>query len=127
MNKKTVQSENNFANYQSLSGSTEKNWWLRLYVAGQTALSLAALQNVQKIQKQYLQHADEIEVIDLLQYPHRAKEDRIVVIPTLVRKKPEPVMKIVGDLSSAEKVLFDIGYCNNHLTTRESQNLEKLW
>ncbi len=83
-------------------------WELRLYVAGQTPKSLAAFSNLKKICEEYLAGQYQIEVIDLLQNPQLAKGDEIVAIPTLVRKLPEPVRKIIGDLANKERVLVGL-------------------
>ncbi|MDB5342669.1 MAG: kaiB [Schlesneria sp.] len=81
-------------------------WELRLYVAGQTAKSVAAFKNLQRICEDHLTGKYKIEVVDLLTNPLMAREDRIVAIPTLVRKSPSPSLKIVGDLSNTEHVLL---------------------
>lgn len=78
---------------------------LRLYVAGQTARSLAALANLQKICDEHLEGRYRIEVIDLLERPQLARGDQILALPTLVRKLPPPIRKLVGDLSDTERVL----------------------
>jgi len=78
---------------------------LRLYVAGQTAKSLAARANLLKLCEQYLNGRHKIEVIDLLEQPGLARDDQILAIPTLVRCQPEPVKKIIGDLSDTQRVL----------------------
>jgi circadian clock protein KaiB len=83
-------------------------WELRLYVAGQTPKSLTAFANLKQICEQHLAGQYQIEVIDLLQNPQLAKGDEIVAIPTLVRKLPEPVRKIIGDLSNTERVLVGL-------------------
>jgi len=83
-------------------------WELRLYVAGQTPKSLAAFANLKKICEEHLQGKYTIEVIDLLKNPTLAKGDQILAIPTLVRKLPEPVRKIIGDLSNTERVLIGL-------------------
>lgn len=83
-------------------------WNLRLYVAGQTARSVAALENLQKICDEHLEGQYRIEVIDLLKEPQLAKGDQIVAVPTLVRQLPEPVRKIIGDLSDTERVLVGL-------------------
>jgi circadian clock protein KaiB len=85
-------------------------WELRLYIAGQTKRSLAALVNLKRICEERLAGKYVLEIIDLLEQPHRAKTDQILAIPTLVRKLPEPVRKIIGDLSNTERVLvgFDL-------------------
>lgn len=85
-----------------------KEWQLRLYVAGTTDRSTAALANLRKICEEHLAGRYEIEVIDLLERPQLAKGEQIVAIPTLVRKLPEPVRKIIGDLSDRERVLIGL-------------------
>jgi circadian clock protein KaiB len=81
---------------------------LRLYIAGQTPKSVAALKNITKYCKEYLEGKYTIEVIDLLKNPQLAEGDQIFAIPTLVRKVPEPIRKIIGDLSNEEKVLVGL-------------------
>jgi circadian clock protein KaiB len=83
-------------------------WELRLYVAGQSAKSVTAFANLKKLCEQHLAGRYVIEVIDLLEKPQLAKGEQIVAIPTLVRKLPEPIRKIVGDLSNAEKTLVGL-------------------
>jgi circadian clock protein KaiB len=83
-------------------------WQLRLYVAGQTSKSLAAFANLKKICEEHVSGKYRIEIIDLLENPTLAKGDQILAIPTLVRKLPEPVRKIIGDLSNTEKVLIGL-------------------
>jgi len=86
----------------------EKNWELRLYVAGQTPKSLTAFANLKKICEEHLAGQYHIEVIDLLKKPQLASGDQILAIPTLVRKLPEPIRKIIGDLSDTERVLVGL-------------------
>jgi circadian clock protein KaiB len=81
-------------------------WELRLYVAGQTTKSVAAFKNLQRICEEHLTGKHKIEVVDLLTDPSKGREDRIIAIPTLVRKSPSPSLKIVGDLSDTEHVLL---------------------
>lgn len=81
---------------------------LRLYVAGQTSKSVAALANLKRVCEEHLPGRHTIEVIDLLQQPARARADQIVAIPTLVRALPEPVRKVVGTLSDTERVLVGL-------------------
>jgi len=81
---------------------------LRLYVAGQTPKSLLAFSNLKKICEEHLAGRYQIEVIDLLENPQLASGDQILAIPTLVRKLPEPVRKIIGDLSNTERVLIGL-------------------
>jgi len=83
-------------------------WNLRLYVAGQTRKSLTALANLRRICDEHLRGNYQLEVIDLLVEPHRAQSDQILAIPTLVRKLPEPIKKIIGDLSNIERVLIGV-------------------
>jgi circadian clock protein KaiB len=83
----------------------ENLWQLRLYIAGKTDKSALALGNIKKYCRQHLGDNYTIEVIDLLKHPHLAEEDQIFAIPTLVRKAPAPVKKIIGDLSNELKVL----------------------
>lgn len=86
----------------------QKNYQLRLYVAGQTSKSLSAFANLKKICEEHLAGEYEIEVIDLLKHPQLASGDQILAIPTLVRKLPEPIKKIIGDLSNTERVLVGL-------------------
>jgi circadian clock protein KaiB len=82
-----------------------QSWDLRLYVAGQTPRSLAALANLKRICEQYLENKYNIEIVDLVRNPQLARKDQILAIPTLVRNLPMPIRKIIGDLSNTEKVL----------------------
>jgi len=81
---------------------------LRLYVAGQTPKSLAAFSNLRRICETHLAGRYEIEVIDLLEHPQLARGDEIIAVPTLVRKLPEPIKKLIGDLSDTERVLVGL-------------------
>jgi len=83
-------------------------WELRLYVAGQTPKSVAAFANLKKICEEHLAGKYRIEVIDLIENPQLAKGDQILAIPTLVRKLPPPLKKIIGDLSNKERVLVGL-------------------
>jgi circadian clock protein KaiB len=83
-------------------------WELRLYVAGQTPRSMAALANLERICKEHLAGKYRIEVIDLLKNPQLAAGDQILALPTLVRKLPHPICKIIGDLSNMERVLVGL-------------------
>jgi circadian clock protein KaiB len=87
---------------------SEKKWELRLYVAGKTPKSVTALRNLRKYCETHLKGLYKIEVIDLLEQPQLAEGDQIFAIPTLVRKVPEPIRKIIGDLSNEEKVLVGL-------------------
>lgn len=86
----------------------EKKWELRLYIAGQTPKSILALKNITKYCEEHLAGEYTIEVIDLLKNPQLAEGDQIFAIPTLVRKVPEPIRRIIGDLSNEEKVLVGL-------------------
>ena len=86
----------------------EETWELRLYVAGQTPKSLAAFANLKKICEDHLKGKYHIEVIDLLKNPQLASGDQILAIPTLVRKLPPPIKKIIGDLSNTLRVLVGL-------------------
>lgn len=83
-------------------------WELRLYVAGQTTRAMKAFENLNTICEEHLKGKYSIEVIDLLVSPQLARGDQIVAVPTLVRKLPEPVRKIIGDLSNIERVLVGL-------------------
>ena len=83
-------------------------WELRLYVAGQTPRSIKAFANLKTICEEHLAGCYTIEVVDLLESPQLADGDQILAIPTLVRKLPEPVRKIIGDLSNTERVLVGL-------------------
>lgn len=86
----------------------EAEWELRLYVAGQTPRSLAAMENLRQICEQHLNGRYHIEVVDLLIHPQLSRDDEILAVPTLVRKLPEPLKKIIGDLSNTERVLVGL-------------------
>lgn len=90
------------------SNQDEELWELRLYVAGQTPNALTAFANLKKICEDHLAGKYRIEVIDLLKNPTLARGDQILAVPTLVRKLPEPVKKIIGDLSNTERVLVGL-------------------
>jgi circadian clock protein KaiB len=91
-----------------LTDSSPKAWELRLYVAGQSPKSLAALANLKRICEEHMYGDYRIEVVDLMENPQLAREDQIIAIPTLVRKLPEPLRKIIGDLSNSERVLVGL-------------------
>ena len=86
----------------------EEIWELKLYVAGTTGKSITALNNLKKYCEEYLKGKYIIEVIDLLKKPQLAEGDQIFAVPTLVKKIPEPIRKIIGDLSNKEKVLVGL-------------------
>ena len=83
-------------------------WNLRLYVAGQTPKSIRAFANLKVLCEAHLKGRYQIEVVDLLEHPQLARGDQIIAIPTLVRKLPPPLRKIIGDLSSTERVLVGL-------------------
>lgn len=86
----------------------DKIYRLRLYIAGQTPKSVQAFSNLKQICEEHLQGRYEIEVIDLLENPQLASGDQILALPTLVRRLPEPIKKIIGDLSNKERVLVGL-------------------
>src|SRR5436190_1433400 len=83
-------------------------WELRLYVAGQTPKSVTAFSNLKRLCEEHMAEKYHIEIIDLLENPSLAKGDQILAIPTLVRKLPQPILKIIGDLSNTERVLVGL-------------------
>jgi len=87
---------------------TEEKWLLRLYVAGMTPTAQRAVANIHEIAETHLAEKYEVEVIDLLERPGLAEGEQIFAVPTLVRKLPEPLRKIVGDLSNTEEVLVGL-------------------
>ena len=93
---------------KEVGSSLAETYELRLYVAGQTARSLAAFANLKRICDEHLKGQYQIEVVDLLRNPQLAKGDQILALPTLVRKLPPPVKKIIGDLSNTERVLVGL-------------------
>jgi circadian clock protein KaiB len=86
----------------------DKAYRLRLYVAGQTPKSTLAFTNLKQICEDHLQGRYEIEIVDLLENPQLARGDQILAVPTLVRRLPEPIKKIIGDLSNTERVLVGL-------------------
>jgi circadian clock protein KaiB len=88
------------------TGSPDYN--LRLYVAGQTPKSVAAIANLKKLCERHLAGRYNVQVIDLMKDPARAQRDQIVAIPTLIRQLPEPIKRVIGDLSNAERVLLGL-------------------
>ena len=83
-------------------------WELRLYVAGQTPKSLRAIENLKRLCEEHLPERHRIEVVDLMLNPALAKEHQILAIPTLVRKLPDPIRRIIGDLSNTERTLVGL-------------------
>ena len=90
------------------AAGSEGFWDLRLYVAGQTPKSVTALQNLKRLCEEHLAGHYRIEIVDLMKNPQLARGDQILAIPTLVRKLPEPMRKIIGDLSQTERVLVGL-------------------
>jgi circadian clock protein KaiB len=93
---------------ETISPEPEDGWSLRLYVAGQSPRSLRAFENLKALCETHLAGRCDIEIIDLLENPTLARRDQILAVPTLVRKLPEPVRKIIGDLSNTERVLVGL-------------------
>ena len=91
-------------------GLLEKDevWHLRLYVAGQSPKSLHALANLKNLCEEHLAGHHEIEIIDLVEHPSLARSDDILAIPTLIRRLPAPLRKVIGDLSNTERVLVGL-------------------
>ena len=92
----------------SVGHEEAETWELRLYIAGQTPRSVTAITNLKRLCEEHLPGRYQIEVIDLMQHPQLAAGDQIVAIPTLVRKLPEPLRRIVGDLSNTESALVGL-------------------
>jgi circadian clock protein KaiB len=106
--KKTTKKSSNKAVKPTGAASEDgdhNSWKLRLYVAGQTPKSLTAFANLKRLCEEHLAGRYEIEVIDLVKKPQLAQNDQILAIPTLVRKLPEPIKRIIGDLSNLERVM----------------------
>lgn len=106
--KKIVTSPSKVSPKKNIRRPGKKLWELKLYVAGQTEKSVFALQNLKKICESHLAGEYSIEVIDLLRQPQLAKGDQIIATPTLVKKLPTPVKRIIGDLSDTERVLVGL-------------------
>jgi len=91
-----------------MKNGARRTWHLRLYVAGQTPKSIAAIANLKRLCDEHLAGRYRIDIVDLVKQPELARRDEIVVIPTLVRQLPEPIRKIIGDLSNQQKVLVGL-------------------
>ena len=102
------------------NGQSVKLWQLRLYVAGQTPKALQAFSNLKKICEAHLKDRYRIEVIDLLEQPQLSHGDQILAIPTLVRKLPQPMRRIIGDLSDTERVLVGLDLRPRRLTATKA-------
>lgn len=109
--KKSTQSQESSTNEfeDSLSQSGTEPYLLRLFVTGSTPQSLRAIQNIRKICEEKLKGRYTLEVVNLYEHPELAKTEQIIAAPTLVKKLPLPLRKIIGDLSDSEKVLVSIG------------------
>jgi circadian clock protein KaiB len=92
----------------AVRSSAEETYRLRLYVAGQTPKSVQAFKNLKQICEKHLRGRYEIEIIDLIENPQLARGDQILAVPTLVRRLPAPIKKIIGDLSNTERVLVGL-------------------
>jgi circadian clock protein KaiB len=86
----------------------DAKWLLRLYVAGRTPKCITALENLQRFCEEHMAGRYEIEVVDLLENPRLAKDDQIIAIPTLVKKLPEPLKKVIGNLGDTERMLVGL-------------------
>ncbi len=106
--KEIAQSNNGSVYTESDTTPDDETYILRLYVAGQTKKSMTAFSNLKKICEEHLAGRYRIEVIDLLENPQLSKGDQILAVPTLVRKLPPPIKKIIGDLSNTERVLVGL-------------------
>jgi len=95
-------------NDDAVTGEREEQWTLRLYVAGQTPKSVTAFANLKKICEEHLKGCYTIEIVDLMEHPQLAEGHQIIAVPTLVRQLPEPIKKIIGDLSNTERVLVGL-------------------
>jgi circadian clock protein KaiB len=106
----TIEAPSRAGTSPAVEASEAGRWDLRLYVAGQSPKSRAALENLRRFCEEHMAGQYHIEVIDLLEQPQLAKGDQIIAIPTLVRKLPQPLRKIIGDLSNTQKLLvgFDL-------------------
>jgi len=93
---------------EKAAGPGAETWHLRLYVAGESPKSLAAFANLRELCEKHLDHPYEIEIVDLVQNPKLARGDEILAVPTLVRRLPAPMRKIIGDLSDTDRVLVGL-------------------
>ena len=93
---------------QSGSNYRQAKYVLRLYVSGSTSKSALAIENIKRICEQHLKHRYDLEVIDIYQQPSLAREEQIVAVPTLIKRFPPPLRRLIGDLSNVKKVLFGL-------------------
>ena len=107
---------------QSLSQSNEEHYTLRLYISGTTIQSVTALQNIKKICEEHLQGRYELEVIDIYQQTEALISENIVAVPTLIKKLPMPLQKMIGNLSNTEKVLIGLNLLHNKNIIGEQNN-----
>jgi circadian clock protein KaiB len=103
---------NNTNNIKASKKESDR-WTLKLYIAGQTPKSITAFANLKKLCEEHLKGMYSIEIVDLLENPTLARGDQILAIPTLVRKLPEPIKKIIGDLSNTERVMVGLDIVPN--------------
>jgi circadian clock protein KaiB len=89
-------------------GRTQKEWELKIYVAGETDKSRAAIENLRRVCEEHLKGEYHIEVVDLVKHPQLAAEDQIFAVPTVIRQLPEPIKKLIVDLSATEKVVVGL-------------------
>ena len=90
------------------SNSRQAKYVLRLYVSGSTLKSALAVENIKRICEQHLKNRYDLEVIDIYQQPNLARDEQIVAVPTLIKRLPPPLRRLVGDMSNLEKVLFGL-------------------
>ncbi|GAB1544920.1 hypothetical protein NUACC21_75960 [Scytonema sp. NUACC21] len=93
---------------QAITELDNRYYYLRLYIAGTTVYSIQALENIKRICEEHLQGRYQLEVIDIYQQPGASKQEHIVAVPTLIKKLPPPLQKIIGDMSKTEKVLVGL-------------------
>lgn len=98
---------------QASHSSKNETYLLRLYVSGQTTRSVRAIENLKQLCEDYLEGRYEIEIIDVYQQPERLKDEQIIAVPTLIRKLPLPVRKVIGDLSDTGRVLVGLALMTN--------------
>ena len=98
---------------QASNSSKNETYLLRLYVSGQTTRSVRAIENLKQLCEDYLEGRYEIEIIDVYQQPERLKDEQIIAVPTLIRKLPLPVRKVIGDLSDTGRVLVGLALMTN--------------
>src|SRR5690242_15176007 len=104
---------------KSKTSSNPEHWTLRLYVAGKTPRCESAEENLRKVCEEHLAGHYDIEVVDLIENPTLAQGDQILAVPTLVRKLPTPVRRIIGDLSNTERVLVGLDLRPGHVSTSD--------